>query len=161
MKKYLTIKEAETLLEKYYDGETTNDEQKLLQDFLMQVNLPERFTTERALFGYFANEKQQLTSTVAVPSNFWLRLNPMLRWTLAAAILIGGVFILDNRIQAQNRNVAYVDGIRCTDSKKVTALAIESIHQIDLGVDEVAGTVDKMNDKNLIESQLQLFPELK
>ncbi len=161
MKKYLTIKEADALFEKYYEGETNSSEQKLLQDFLLQEDLPERFETERALFSYFAKEKSQLKPTVIQTPNLWLRMNPMLKWSLAAAVLIAGVFILDNRIQAQNRDVAYVDGIRCTDSKKVTALAIASIDQMDLGSDEVAGTVDKMNDKNLVESQLQLFPELK
>ncbi len=163
MKKQLTIEEAVLLFEKYYDGETTNAEQELLQDFLKQEDLPVRFEAERALFGYFAEEKVQLSTSQEKipPRNLWLRLNPVLKWSFAAAVLLFGVFILDNRIQAQNNDIAYIDGIRCTDNKKVTALAIASIEQIDLGLDEVAGTVDKMNDKDLVESQLQQFPELK
>jgi len=181
MKKLLTIQEADVLFEKYYDGETTGAEEELLQEFLKQEGLPERFEAERALFGYFAQEKHIGTTSQEVrfeistpklsdeldgkvkipPRNLWLRLNPVLKWSFAAAVLLFGVFILDNRIQAQNRNVAYIDGIRCTNSKEVTALALASIEQIDLGTDEVAGTVDKINDKNLVESQLQQFPELK
>lgn len=181
MKKYITIEEADALFEKYYEGETTRAEQELLQDFLQQEDLPARFEAERALFGYFAEEKARLSpsqeerydfdSTLQTddltvkekipPRNLWLRLNPVLKWSFAAAVLLFGVFILDNRIQAQKSDVAYIDGIRCTDNKKVTALAIASIEQIDLGLDEVAGSVDKMNDKDLVESQLQQFPELK
>jgi len=178
MKKYLTIPEADALIEKYYDGATTGAEEVLLQEFLQQEGLPERFEVERALFGYFTHEKEAFQEVrfepespmlndglsekdKIPPQNFWFRLNPVLKWSLAAAVLLFGVFILDNRIQAQKSDVAYIDGIRCTDSKQVTALARASISQIDLGSDEVAGTVDKMNDDNLVESQLQQFPELK
>jgi hypothetical protein len=161
IKNHISLKEADRLFEKYYEGETTKVEEHLLWVFLQQANLPEKFEAERALFSYFAEEKQPLKGTVVPATNLWLRLNPVLRWSLAAAVLIAGVFILDNRIQAQNRNVAYVDGVRCTDSKEVTALALASIDQMDLESDEVAGTVDKMNDKDLVESQLQQFPELK
>jgi len=181
MEKYLTIEEADALFEKYYDGETTCAEQELLQDFLQQEDLPARFEVERALFGYFAEEKLRLSPSQEVlfesrtplqtddltekekipPRNLLFRLNPVLRWSFAAAVLLFGVFIIDNRIQAQNSDVAYIDGHRCTDSREVTKLAIASIQEIDLGSDEVAGTVEKMNDNNLVESQLQPFQELK
>jgi hypothetical protein len=181
MKKYISIEEADALFEKYYDGVTTGAEEKLLQEFLQQEGLPERFWAERALFGYFEEERQLGTTfqevrleieapdlsdgsenkTKLPPQNFWLRLNPVLKWSFAAAVLLFGVFILDNRIQAQNSDVAYIDGIRCTNSNQVTALALASINQIDLGSDEVSGTVDNMNDVNLVESSLQQFPELK
>ena len=161
IKNYLTIEEADHLIEKYYDGETSGTEEVLLQDFLRQEDLPARFEPERALFGYIAEEKSRRTHLVLPTQNLRLRLNPIVKWSFAAAILIFGVFILGNRIQAQNRNIAYIDGIRCTNSKEVTALALASIDQINLGTDEVAGTVDKMNDKNMVESQLQQFPELK
>lgn len=154
MKKYLTIPEADQLFEKYYEGETSGAEEELLQAFLEQDNLPERFDAERALFGYFAQEKKP-------KRNLWLRLNPVLKWTVAAAVLVTGVFLIDQRLQTQSNDLAYVNGVRCTDAKQVTALALASIDQLDLGSDEVAGTVDKMNDADLVESQLQAFPELK
>lgn len=179
MKKYLSIEEADALLEKYYDGTTTGAEETQLREFLQQEALPERFEAERALFGYFAAEKAKpvrsetmgfepndtrLTDDQADPRKLppqtaLFRLNPILKWSLAAAVVLFGVFILENRMQAQNRNVAYVNGVRCTDSKAVKALAIASIQDIDLGTDEVAGTVDEMNDANMVESQLQQFPE--
>jgi len=179
MKIDLTIDEADALFEKYYDGVTTGAEQELLQEFLQQENLPERFTAERALFGYLAVEKSKHRSSMEihleleVPAQTdaddnkketplrinWLRLSPILKWSIAAAVLFSGVFFLDHLIQNQNNDVAYIDGHRCTDSKEVAALALASIEQMDLGADEVAGTVNTMNDKNLVEVQLQQFPE--
>lgn len=179
MKKYLTIDQADTLFEKYYDGETTGAEQELLQEFLQQENLPERFIAERALFGYLAVEKSKLSSSMDLhldidapaqtdsydskeerpPKLNWIRLKPVLKWSFAAAVLLFGVFTLDNLIQAQSNDVAYIDGRRCTDSKEVTALALASIEHMDLDADEVAGTVGKMNDKNLVEHQLQQLLE--
>lgn len=180
MKKYLTIDQADILIEKYYDGETTGAEQERLQEFLQQENLPERFIAERALFGYIAVEKSKRSASMDLhlemdapaqtdsfdckeetpPKRYWLRMNPILKWSFAAAVLLFGVFVIDHLIQVQSSDVAYIDGIRCTDSKEITALALASIEQMDLGVDEVAGTVDKMNDKNLVEDQLQQFLEL-
>lgn len=171
MKKITTIEEADILLEKYYEGTTSGAEERLLQEFLQQADLPERFEAERALFSYFAQEKPMHAKTEQVPfdlemppmapRNPWLRMNPVLKWSLAAAVLLFGVLILDNRIQAQKSAVAYIDGIRCTNQQEVKALAIATIDQLDLGSDDVAGTVEHMNDVNLVESQLQQFPELK
>lgn len=161
MKRNITIQEADALLEKYYDGATTGAEEALLREFLQQEQLPERFEAERALFGYFAAEKAKPTTVEQVlpPKVPLFRLNPILKWSVAAAILLFGVFVLENRLQAQNRNVAYVNGVRCTDSETVKALAIASIQDVDLGADEIAGTVGEMNDANMVESQLQQFPE--
>lgn len=180
MKKNLTIEEADALFEKYYNGETIGMEEVLLHDFLQQKDLPERFEAERALFGYFEVEKQQLTVSddekfvietaqlsdeqdikqIAPSRNLWLRLNPVLKWSLAAAVLFSAVLIFDNLIQKQNSNIAYVNGILCTDSREVATLAIASIDQLDLESDEVAGAVDKINDNDMVESQLQQFVEV-
>ena len=44
-------KEADRLLEKYYDGLTTTAEERLLQQFLLQDNLPTRYDPDKAILG--------------------------------------------------------------------------------------------------------------
>jgi hypothetical protein len=178
MKSKITIEQADALIEKYYSAETTGAEEALLREFLLQDGLPCRFDPERALFGFFSDEKVRLSAPASIPwvvenkslpeetvsrkekppRSLFVRMAPILKWSFAAAVVISGVLIFNNQVMGQNRNIAYIDGIRCTDSKKVTALAIASVQQIDLQSDEVEDAISKMSDKNMVEKQLQPFP---
>jgi hypothetical protein len=178
MKQYITIEQADTLVEKYYEGLTTTDEEALLQEFLEQEDLPSRFDAERAMFGYFSTEKMRLVPLIAAfedrsteaeatnpsdlekkpPRSIMLRMTPLLKGSFAAAVALFGVFIVEHQLMASSSNYAYINGIRYTDNKTIKSLAIASIEDMDLKSDEVEKTLDKMNDKNLVESQLENFP---
>lgn len=58
MSRIISIQEAEVLLEKYYDGLTGKEEERLLHDFLAREDVPERFHAEKAMFGYFDKQKK-------------------------------------------------------------------------------------------------------
>jgi hypothetical protein len=45
--------ELNGLLEKYYNGESTAEDEKLLRAFFSGSNIPEGYEAEKALFGYF------------------------------------------------------------------------------------------------------------
>jgi hypothetical protein len=45
--------ELDRLIEKYYKGETSFDEEALLRAFFSNDNIPEEYKTEKELFGYF------------------------------------------------------------------------------------------------------------
>jgi hypothetical protein len=156
MKKKLTPYEADELFEKYYEGETSVDEEKRLHAFLQQKKLPARFDSEKALFGYFDRAKSKKAKTAFLPKR-----QLVLRWSLAAAALIGAVLVFEHRLSADRNHLAFIDGIACTDSQRVKALALASIEELSLGSDEVSGTMESLTDVNLVESQLQLFPEIK
>lgn len=49
----MNFKEAERLLEKYYNGETTLEEDKQLKDFFLQEPVPAHLESEAKLFRYF------------------------------------------------------------------------------------------------------------
>lgn len=50
--------EIERLLERFYEGETTLEEEKLLRDFFRGNDVPGHLQEHRALFGYYAEEKE-------------------------------------------------------------------------------------------------------
>lgn len=49
----------ETLIDKYFDGETSLNEERQLQDYFSSPNVAQHLEQYRALFGYFAKEREQ------------------------------------------------------------------------------------------------------
>jgi ferric-dicitrate binding protein FerR (iron transport regulator) len=60
--KEITAHELEALLQKYYNGETSLPEEKLLKLCLSQKNIPATFTPEQQWFSQLQQEKQVVTS---------------------------------------------------------------------------------------------------
>ena len=46
--------ELNRLIEKYYNGESTEEEERTLREYFSEDNTPEGFDTEKAIFGYYA-----------------------------------------------------------------------------------------------------------
>lgn len=55
----ISLQEAEKLIERYYEGETSVAEENLLCEYLSGKNVPARFEAEKAILGYFASEKRR------------------------------------------------------------------------------------------------------
>jgi hypothetical protein len=47
-------KELKRLIEKYYDGESTEDEEKTLRDHFRQNEIPEGYQSEKDIFSYYS-----------------------------------------------------------------------------------------------------------
>ena len=134
--KIITSEKADELIVKYYDGETTCEEEELLRIFLKQKNLPPKYDVEKAIFGYFEPQ-----STVKTPS---VTFRPFYRSAAAAVIadLIG--FTVYKNIP-ESKNFAYVDGKKITNLENVESLANSSL-----------GDVSSDNDQ-VVEEQLNQF----
>jgi len=53
----MNIREIEQLLEKFYEGETTLEEEELLRNFFLGSEVPGHLKEHRALFGYYEEER--------------------------------------------------------------------------------------------------------
>jgi hypothetical protein len=153
--KQITISaaEADALLEKYYEGFTSAEEERLLHLFLSQPGLPERYGADRAMMGYFGSEKQAVKPvkrTVIIP---------MIRWASVAAALIGGIFLVRSMMMEKSQCYAYVDGVKVTDMTAVKAEAMQSIDEIASGPDEVAQTTKQFKAEQIVKDQLSVFSE--
>lgn len=162
----LTIPEAQVLLEKYYEGQTSVAEDRMLQEFLQREDLPDTFQADRALLGYFTEERKKLSpvvspTTVTAISNASDKNTsisghrnhprlfigyPVLRWTAVAAVMVSGVLILNVLFGPQTRNYAYIDGVRYTDTEVLKAQAQASIDQLSAGPDEMEASTENMNE---------------
>lgn len=116
-----------SLAERYFEGTTTNEEERLLRSFLRtpEAQSPE-FEELRAVMGFLAVGKV-MHKKKAKP--FW-RNAEVMRWSAAACfVIIGGMGAY--HLMPKNIYVAYVDGKRITDKQEVFAgmhLIMDDIH---------------------------------
>jgi hypothetical protein len=146
----MKFEEANRLIERYYEGLTSGEEEKKLQQFLAQPGLPERYEPEQALLGYFNHKKEKKH----------ISLIPYKRWASTAAVvvlvLVGSqVFFIQNQ-----RNYAYVDGKKITNVHEIKSQALASLSDIALSTDEVEEGFKNINDNELVEQQLDVFSGL-
>lgn len=150
MRENSTIREVEFQLEKYYEGKTTNAEEKRLCDFLSQKDIPEQFEADRALLGYFAGKKQK-PKTILIP---------FMKWASIAAVFIGLILFTKTGVKENTESYAYINGEKITNTQAVKEQALASLENISDSPDEVENSIRNLNNKDLIQVQLQLFPEI-
>jgi len=150
----ISREKADILLEKYYEGFTSVEEERLLQAFLSQPNLPERYEADRDLLGYFARQK-----SVTKPQAVIMPL--VVRWTSIAAALAGAFFLVKTFLPDNRSCYAYIDGQKVTNMEVVKAQAMASLHEISSSPDEVKESTKHLDNDELVKEQLQLFTENK
>ena len=132
----ITSEKADELILKYYEGETTCDEEDMLRIFLQQKKLPSKYDVEKSIFGYFETKNTVKTPTIL--------LSPMFR-SAAAAVIVVLIGFTVYKIIPENQNFAYVDGKKITNIENVTSLAKASL-----------GDVSTENN-NVVEEELNQF----
>ena len=105
------------LEERYFEGLTTKEEERLLRQFLATEGAQTaEFEELRAVMGYIAMGKVEHKKKV-VP--LWRR-PEVVRWSAAACLVIlGGVGLL--HLMPRTTYVAYIDGRRTTNKMEVIA----------------------------------------
>ena len=147
-KKHISgISQMDELMEKYYDGLTTVEEEQMLHQFLMKRDLPERFRADKEIFGYFDTKKHK-------PS---LRILPVIRWGAVAAVVFSVVFSLHVMTNKHNSNYACIDGQKTTDILKIKSSAMASLSDISGDVNEVDEGFKDVNNQDLMLQQLNVF----
>jgi hypothetical protein len=174
--------ETEKLIERFFEGDTSNDEEQALYAFFDSDDIPEHLAKYRQIFRYFANGiRNDRLNVQVVPPRRRSRLRTA---AVAAAVLllaVGGL-CLHNRLAADSEYADYevvVNGVRLTDADEIKA-AVERIHvmaaahQLEvmspaesnakhaadiLGkiADERRNVLSKIEDENVRRATLNLF----
>ncbi len=139
LKKTITAQEADALINKYYDGTTTNTEEERLRRFLRQEGLPSKYRAEQAIFGYFEQQAAGKGRAVRI-------VNICRAAAMVAVVALAGA-ALYKFAKPDYKAVAYVDGRQITDKKTVKTLAENTLYNV-LAAD------------NTIEEQLGRFAEI-
>lgn len=124
------------LLEKYFEGETSLPEEKILRDYFLQRKIEDRHKAYKPIFNFFSEEMNEISPKKRIkPSLF--------RWIgIAASIaLIAGIwslFYIPNR--KETKSLVYVNGKEITDIRLINSEILNSIDNITDINEEVINT---------------------
>lgn len=147
----ISLQEAEKLIERYYEGETSVAEENLLYEYLSRKDIPEKFEAEKAIFSYFKNEKEKKTISL-VPN--------VVKWVASVAAVVAILFCVLLINKPYTTSYAYVDGKKITDKNEIRTLAQVAIGNLSLEIDEVEKGLGNIHSGQVIENQLEVFAEV-
>lgn len=145
----ISFDEADRLIERYYEGETSVADEKLLQQFLMSDKLPEKYSAEKAMFGYFRTENVVAKRRFTMPV--------YARWAATVALLITFGFSALLYTEKTPDSYAMVNGQMVTDNATLKELMNSSIADISENNTEIEDNLNAINNTNLINEQLEVF----
>jgi hypothetical protein len=152
----MNTEELNRLLEKYYSGTSTKDEEEILRTFFSQDNIPDSYEAEKAMFGYFtekagfieasANLEERIIEKIdreeKQSKRTFLTPSAISYMSIAAGILIliGLWFFSENRKYSDDTfkdpRIAYAETIKI----------LEGISTRMSGTEEALAPVGKMNE---------------
>lgn len=125
-------RQIEDLLERFFEGQTSNEEERTLYDFFTRADVPSHLESYKEVFGYFEKsiagefwEAPELSITSKAPSSSERRF----RWTIILAVaasllvlLVNTFFIgRENSFNPYEGSFIVRNGERITDPQKIRA----------------------------------------
>ena len=124
------MKDLKTLVDKYPDGTTSNEEEQRLRDYFSSptVLVPEDMEWMRALFVYEANVVEHAVDTATLrPKNR----HRWLGWAAAAiALMVVGVGITYYQNSQQPQDYALIDGQMVSNRQQVIEEALSALDMV-------------------------------
>lgn len=127
---------TEELLEKYFEGKTSCEEEKQLRHLFTEGDVPQHLQVYRPMFAYLENESQNCESrkqTVHVPQKYHrsrLRHIAYLTTGLAAGVLLVLGIARMESLQTASQNYVIINGQQYTDTKLAKAKALEALQNV-------------------------------
>lgn len=133
----------EELVNKYFDGETTCEEERELRKFFTQEKVPEDLKMYGPLFAFFEEENRQQTTrnevTAPLPRKtvtFRIRLTYALSGIAAGLLLLMGIARIHRHFNALPDNYVIIDGKCYTDETLAREQAIAAFQNVSMDEDE-------------------------
>jgi hypothetical protein len=125
------------LLEKYFEGQTSADEEKFLRRYFAKNSDNGEFAAERAMFRYFGSEAAAKKTARIVPIPWWIA-------AAASVLLILGLhFFTNTQKTVGEQSLAWIDGKQYSD---VRIIATETV----VGLNNLSDSGD-----GVIEAQIE------
>lgn len=152
------------LLTKYFDGETSFEEEQRLRAFFASGQVPERLAIYKPMFTYFDEEiKKRQLQKERKPFFSRRRLLYSLSGVAAGVLLLIGIrqaFFPPDPCLCSDSYVI-INGRCYTDIDKVKALAFEALQEVATPVNEYFPNRDEVAiDREMIENQLKELSDI-
>ena len=171
----MDLKKIKALLERYYEGESTLNEEKILRDYFSNKIIDDELIAEKDIFLYQIHENDELNKIPDISSKIWNTLNKKevdktkvkrnlgliyLRIAASIIILVGSFFLLKNQVFDENRNIQFTDTYDNPEiayqQAKETLLYVSAI--LNNGTDHLA-PLEKINEGTQKLNKLVSFNE--
>ena len=135
----------EELLNKYFEGETTCEEERELRRFFTRGIVPEHLQMYRPMFAFLNEEnRQSKTAVPEVPKTsvpLRRRLLYIFSGMAAGILLILGIAGLNRHFNTSTANYVIIDGKCYTDAKLVREQAMIAFRDVSISEEEVFATL--------------------
>lgn len=152
--------DIEELLDKYFDGATSCDEEQRLRAFFAAPGVPPHLVPYRALFGYFDREIARSAVVRRRKSFRWKLLAGV--WAVAASVLLlVGLYGWRKASDpcSCSENYVVIDGRCYTDARKVKQCAREALLQLVASDGEWADGL-AAGDPEFVENELNRLGDI-
>ena len=146
----LSDDEIDSLIERYYEGLTTTNEEKRLTIYLSSPGVPEKYHAEKAIFGYLNRKKHK-------PK---YQFPQQMRWVAAIAGIITIAISIQTLVYNEPENYAFIDGNRITDKTEIATLALNSISEFSTTNNDVEESLVNIDNNSIVSKQLEIFSEI-
>ena len=165
------------LLEQYFEGLTSSDEETILRDYFTSDNVPERLMMYKPLFVFFENEitktepdrQKSIEHIIGSPDEvgqpaveLWSNRRKAIAWWLSAiaacaAILIGSFFIpFSQNPCTGTTDYVMIDGRCYTDASTIRSTLLETLHEV-TKTEDLFSVDQPTTGFNTVENQLKEF----
>ena len=131
-------KNIDTLLKKYFDAETSIEEERVLQNYFQQHKneIKKEHHTYIAMFSYFQESKNEIAkmeSPLEPPTNKKPKLSIWHFASLIAACIaiLVVTFGINNQKEAIEHSVVYIDGVKIDNDKVLYFEALKSLQDVE------------------------------
>lgn len=130
----------EELVDRYFEGETSCEEERELRRFFNNERVPEHLEAYRPLFAYIEQEakayREERNHTAKATSRF-RRINYIISGVAAVVLLLIGIAGINKYLHDTPVNYVIIDGKQYTDDNIVREQALAAFRDIRTTEDEV------------------------
>ena len=143
------MKDIETLLNKYFEGETTCEEERRLRRFFAEGLVPEHLEVYRPMFAFFEAEQEECNAgdmpELAIFEKKTKTVRKYLTYSLGAAaaalLLLLGISGIYRHISPAPANYVIIDGKEYTDVHLIREQAMVAFRDVSLSEEEIFATL--------------------
>ena len=162
------------LLERYFEGQTSVEEEAMIRRFFASVDVPENLKMYKPLFAYFDDEIKMMevanvnsmseSEKESLPENKNVRIKTSRKFVLwlsgaaACAAIITGTFLFESQSKKCPGEGDYViiDGRCYTDAKTIRSATLNTLREISDNSDDI--TEENSSEAiRIMENQLKEF----
>ncbi|MBD8389284.1 hypothetical protein [Dysgonomonas sp. BGC7] len=122
------MKNIDKLLEKYFEGETSLQDEQELREYFSRPNIEEKYKSYAPMFSYFSENQKPRSKSKSKRRNILFICTNI---AASIALLIGAYIVFVSPLDSNtSQSVVYIDGKKSTDLNIINNKALISIENI-------------------------------